>query len=69
MAHEFTQSGVTFKMDIASGRPYYKRVCLWSAADERQTIHMSVGQALDMVKVILDMVEELEGSRTVTAPF
>jgi hypothetical protein len=55
--------GLSSYTDRGSGE---KRVCLWDVHNDQRTIHMERAEALRMVKTILDLVEEIDGNRTVT---
>jgi hypothetical protein len=65
-------NGTVFEMGLSSYADHVsgeKRVCLWDAHHDQRTLHMNRAEALRMVKVILDFVEEIDSAQTVTSPF
>ena len=55
----FTGEGTTFVVgEVLATHNYDGVVALWDNNAEGNTIHMSEGEALDMVKAILDIIEE-----------
>ena len=54
---------------VSASYNYDGAVALWDHHNERNTIHMSEVEALDMVKAILDIIEERRSDQPTVAPF
>jgi len=59
-------SGCIFAVgEVTANYNYAGVVALWDHHNARNTIHMSEGEALDMVKAILDIIEERRSDQPV----
>lgn len=62
--------GITFVVGKVDAIPNYDgAVALWDYHNDTNTIHMSEQEALDMVKAILDIIEERRSDQPTVAPF